>query len=100
MIPTYGLSDGETNSRIKLHKNLIRAGKNRDTYNRYAEMVRTYNGDYLAAYQAGMTALALGMKKEAMEWFDKALEVNPDYVPAQDAKDNPKAAVSSRRRRK
>ena len=86
VIPTYNLAEGEKKSRITLHKNLLRAGKNRNTYNRYAKMYRTYAGDYLAAYQAGMVALALGMNSEAGQWFDRALAVNPNYVPAQDAK--------------
>ena len=100
VVPTYGLADGETKARIQLHNNLQRAGKTRKVYNRYAELVRTYDGDYLAAYQAGMTALALGMRSEAMEWFDKALEANPEYVPAQKAKANPSSAASSRKRKK
>ena len=89
VVPTYGLADGETRSRIQLHKNLQRAGKTRNVYNRYVELVRTHSGDYLAAYQAGMTARALGMKNmrsEAAEWFDRALSINPDYKPAQDGR--------------
>jgi len=86
VIPTYNLAEGEKKARITLHKNLQRAGKTRNAYNRYAEMYRTYSGDYLAAYQAGMIAQALGMRSEAAEWFDRALEANPNYVPAQDAK--------------
>ena len=100
VVPTYGLPDGETKARIQLHKNLQRAGKTRNVYNRYVELVRTHDGDYLAAYQAGMTALALGMRQEAMKWFDKALDTNPNYVPAQQAKDNPSAAASTRRRKR
>ena len=100
VIPSYGLAEGETKARIKLHKNLQKSGKTRNVYNHYVEMVKTYEGDYLAAYQAGMTALALGMRSEAMEWFDKSLEANPDYVPAQQAKANPNAAASSRRRKR
>ncbi|MBQ7220482.1 MAG: hypothetical protein IJS28_05835 [Synergistaceae bacterium] len=100
VIPTYGLADGETKARIQLHKNLQKSGKTRNVYNRYVELVRTHEGDYLAAYQAGMTALALGMKQDAMQWFDKALEVNPNYVPAQQAKENPNAAASGRRRKR
>lgn len=86
VIPTYSLAEGEKRSRITLHKNLQRAGKTRNAYNRYAEMYRTYSGDYLAAYQAGMIAQALGMRSEAAQWFDRALAANPNYVPAQDAK--------------
>ena len=100
VIPTYGLPEGETKARIKLHKNLQKSGKTRNVYNHYVELVRTHEGDYLAAYQAGMTALALGMRREAMEWFDKSLAVNPYYIPARQAKDNPNAAASARRRRK
>ena len=100
VVPTYGLPDGETKARIQLHKNLQRSGKTRNVYNRYVELVRTHSGDYLAAYQAGMTALALGMRNEAMEWFDKALEANPNYVPAIQAKENPSSAAGARRRKR
>lgn len=86
VVPTYSLAEGEKKARITLHKNLQRAGKTRNTYNRYAEMYRTYSGDYLAAYQAGVVAQALGMRSEAAQWFDRALSANPNYIPAQDAK--------------
>ena len=54
-----------------------------------------------------MTALALGMRSEAAQWFDRALAVNPNYVPAQDAKaslesgrSGGKAPASTRRTKK
>lgn len=86
VIANYDLPEGEKNSRISLHKKLVKAARNRNTYSRYVELANSYDGDYLAAYQAGMTALALGMKSDAFDWFNKALMINPDYKPAQEGR--------------
>ncbi len=88
IIPTYGLSDGETNIRRIAHINALKAGNNQLAYDKYSELFSTYDKDYLAAYQAGIIARNLGMKNEALLWFDKALAVNPNYQPAKYAKEN------------
>ena len=84
VIAGYDLPQAAKRSRISAHKKLLAAPKDRNTYNSYVSLAKSYNGDYLASYQAGATALALGMKPEAYGWFKRALRINPDYRPAQD----------------
>lgn len=106
VIPTYGLPSGEARAREQLHRNLQRTGKNRNAYDRYVEMSNSYSGDYLAMYQAGIIAQAMGRKNDAAMWFDKALGVNPNYEPAIRAKENlnktapSKQPARSKKRRK
>ena len=43
--------------------------------------------NYLAAYWAGLAAERLRNRRdEALEWANRALEINPDYRPAQELK--------------
>lgn len=88
VIPTYGLPTGEARAREQLHRNLQKAGKTKKAYDRYVEMSNSYSGDYLAMYQAGIIAQALGRRSDAAMWLDKALSVNPNYEPAIKAKEN------------
>lgn len=85
VIAGYDIPEGDKKARIAAHKKLIRSNaRDRNTYNGYAALANSYQGDYLAAYQAGATALAMGMVSEANEWFSRALAINPDYKPAYD----------------
>ncbi len=53
------------------------------SFNQYPE------GNYLHAYWAGRSAFKLRQKSQAREWMDRALGINPNYVPAIDfVKDN------------
>lgn len=54
---------------------------------KFSELVEAYPDDnYLSAYWAGMSALKLrGRKNDALSWFERALDINPDYQPAIDA---------------
>ena len=96
VIPTYGLPAGEARAREQLHTNLQRAGKNKRAYDRYVEMANSYAGDYLAMYQAGIVAQSMGRRNDAAMWFDKALQANPNYEPAKEAKENLNKAPSSK----
>ena len=95
VIPTYGLPAGEARAREQLHTNLQRAGKNKRAYDRYVEMANSYAGDYLAMYQAGIVAQSMGKKNDAAMWFDRALQANPNYEPAKEAKENLNKVSSS-----
>jgi hypothetical protein len=85
VIPTYGLSTGEANTRRIAHINAQKLSGSK-AYDKYVELAKSYDGDYLAAYQAGRFAQQLKKNDEAKAWYDKALTINPDYKPAQDAK--------------
>jgi len=98
VIETYPLDSGAKNMRIIRHNGaqtlLNSSQKNtnqrnadwRQAYDAYVELVGSYNGDYLAAFQAGEAARKLGDKGNALTWYDRALLINPNYEPAQRAK--------------
>lgn len=87
VIATYGLPAGEANARRLAHINAAKLGdKSKRAYDKYVELAGSYENDYLAAYRAGVIAKNLKKKNDAAKWFDKALEINPNYVPAQKAK--------------
>lgn len=87
VIPTYGLPSGEANVRRIAHTNARKLGdKSKQAYDKYVELANSSDVDYLAAYRAGVIAMTIGRKNDAATWLDKALEINPDYEPAQQAK--------------
>ena len=86
VIATYDLSSGEINSRRIAHINANKLRGQR-AYNKFVELAESYDGDYLAAFRAGELAKSLRRRREAREWFERALEINPDYVPAKRALD-------------
>jgi curli biogenesis system outer membrane secretion channel CsgG len=84
VVATYALPPGEANTRrIALLNARKLSGK--EAYDKYVELVNSYGGDYLAAYQAGEAARKLKKNDDAKIWYDKALAINPEYRPAQDA---------------
>ena len=106
VIETYGLPSGDANTRRVAHINAKKIRNKRDAYSKYVELANSYSGDYLAAYKAGEAALSLGDRNNAKVWFDKALNINPSYEPAQNAKtrllnsqSQPKAKSKSKRRK-
>ncbi|MBR1418289.1 MAG: hypothetical protein IJ576_04930, partial [Synergistaceae bacterium] len=106
VIDTYGLPSGDANTRRVAHINAKKIRNKRDAYSKYVELANSYSGDYLAAYKAGEAALSLGDRNNAKVWFDKALNINPSYEPAQNAKtrllnsqSQPKAKSKSTRRK-
>ena len=102
VIPTYGLPSGEANVRRIAHTNAAKLGdKSKKAYDKYVELAESVDVDYLAAYRAGVIAKNLGKKADAKKWLDKALEINPNYEPAKQAKENLNApsAKSSKRKK-
>ncbi len=96
VIRTYGLPSGEANVLRIAHTNANKLGdKSSKAYDKYVELANSNSIDYLAAYRAGVIAKNLGKKNEAAQWFDKALEINPNYEPAKQAKENINSAPSS-----
>ena len=85
VIKSYGLPSGEANTlRIK-HINLAKLGNTKRAYKEYVKLAEENANDYFAAFRAGEISARLKNKDEAREWFEKALKVNPYYVPAQKA---------------
>ncbi|MDR2176012.1 MAG: hypothetical protein LBO82_08790 [Synergistaceae bacterium] len=85
VIATYSIPTGEANTRRIAHLN-ARKLKSQKAYEKYIELVKSYDGDYLAAYHAGRLAQQLKKNDEAKTWYDKALAINPNYEPAQNAR--------------
>lgn len=86
VIATYGLPAGEANTlRIK-HVNIRKFGNTQKAYKAYVELFESGQNDYLAAFMAGEVARHLKDKERAKTWYENALEINPDYEPAQKAK--------------
>ena len=85
VIPCYDLPSGELNARRIAHINANKLGRSQRAYNKFVELANTYDGDYLAAFRAGEIAKSMRRKREAREWFEKALDINPDYAPAKRA---------------
>jgi curli biogenesis system outer membrane secretion channel CsgG len=89
VIATYPLAPGEVNTRRIAHLNASKL-KGQKAYDKYVELANSYSGDYLAAYQAGKLAQQLKKDDDAKVWYDKALTVNSNYKPAQDAREKMK----------
>ena len=86
VIPTYGLTSVEATTRITAHVNAAKFGSSSMiAYDRYTELAQSYENDYLAAYKAGVIAANMKRNDEAEKWFHKALDVNPNYIPAREA---------------
>jgi tetratricopeptide (TPR) repeat protein len=85
VVATYGLAGGDANTRRIAHIN-ARKLSGKKAYDKYVELANSFDGDYLAAYQAGRLAQQLKKNDDAKAWYDKALAINPTYKPAQDAR--------------
>jgi curli biogenesis system outer membrane secretion channel CsgG/TolA-binding protein len=77
--------------------------KYKDAFEALSKLALDYPGNYLSAYWAGMAALKLKSDKEAAEWFESALSINPNYQPAIDERaklgDNPENAPEKKKRK-
>lgn len=100
VIATYGLSSGEANTRRIAHLGANRLGNKQAAYDKFVELAGSFSGDYLAAYRAGVVAQNMGNRDDAKTWFDKALAINPNYEPAQEAKKKLESAPAQRSKSK
>lgn len=82
VISSYGLSDDEARSLKEHHRNAEKMLSRDEKFDRYTELFRNFPYDYLAAYQAAKIAFDIGHYREAKEWAEKSLSVNPRYSPA------------------
>jgi hypothetical protein len=91
VIETYPITADLASQLIKGHNDAISRIERRDfrdAYRRFNRLLDDYNGNYLAAFWAGKMAERLGNKGEAHRLYNKSLEINPNYVPAQNARDD------------
>ena len=88
VIDTYPLDSTTRNNLGILQRssyNMYRNKRYKDAYEGFKRGFDSYNGHYLAAYWAGMTAQRLKLNDEAKEWFNTALTINSNYAPASEA---------------
>jgi len=91
VIQTYSIDSGQRNLLTVGHNaayQQYRKGDFKAAYEAFNRLVDQYSGNYLAAYWAGESASKRGnrYKSDALECYNRALEINPYYVPAQNAK--------------
>lgn len=89
VIDTYSISSVERNTLGIKHRgayNLYRKGQYKKAFEVFVTLVDDYRGNYLSAYWAGVCATKLRSHKEAAKWYDIALSINPNYVPATEAR--------------
>ncbi|MDR1978154.1 MAG: hypothetical protein LBQ42_05420 [Synergistaceae bacterium] len=88
VIQTYPIASGEANILGIKHRNAYNKYKSnrfRDAYAEFSEAAESYGGNYLSAYWAGRSAQGLKKQDDARTWFERALAINPNYQPAQEA---------------
>ncbi len=98
VIKTYGLPVDKAQKLREKHKELILLGNKKIAYNGYIDLVNSYDKDYLAAFRAGEVAQNIKDFDNARIWYEKALEINPEYQPAQKAIAKLDKAASRKRR--
>ncbi len=89
VVQTYPIDPGKANLLGIQQRNALnkyKGGRYRDAYTEFCAAAKEYEGNYLAAYWAGITADKLKKKDEAAKWLDTALKINPNYQPAIDYK--------------
>ncbi|NLM71128.1 MAG: hypothetical protein GX181_04085 [Synergistaceae bacterium] len=89
VIQTYNLDMGKTNLlRIEHTKgiNFLKSGRVKAAYELFVGETGKYEGHYLAMYWAGVAAHRLRKNDEALQWMNRALEINPQYEPAAEYK--------------
>ena len=85
VIQTYPVSSGQANILGIKHRNAynkFKSGRYKDAYAEFCDAADAYEGNYLSAYWAGVTAHKLKKKDDAAKWMDAAIKMNPAYQPA------------------
>ena len=99
VIKTYGLPVDKAKKLRQKHKDLILAGNKKIAYDGYIDLLNSYDKDYLAAFRAGEVAQNINDFENAKIWYEKALEINPEYQPAQKAIAKLEKAAAKKRRK-
>lgn len=82
VIKSYGLNKKEEKSLLEAHTKAAKMIGAKKKYEAYMKLAQSTLYDYLASYNAAKYAFELSMFKEAEEFADKALLINPEYKPA------------------
>ncbi len=82
VIPSYGLPQELTYRLLDKHREAIIMKSKDERADKYKEIFNEFSYDYLAAYYAAAAEFEMAHGYGACEWCDKALAVNPKYLPA------------------
>ncbi len=82
VIETYDLTRNEKDHLIRMHKEALRMISKEGRAERFAELFENYSEDYLAAYYKALAEFDMYHGGACIEWCDKALSINPKYLPA------------------
>jgi tetratricopeptide (TPR) repeat protein len=91
LIRTFPLSQVEMNDLEIQHRAAWTLYSNQqymEAFDSFSKQAMSFRGNYLSPYWAGMTALKLNNIQVATAWFNRALEINPYFAPARNAKAN------------
>ena len=86
VIDFYPVDESMKNQLRMLHKGgyfSYSHGDFRKAYMAFTKAMEMYDGNYLDAYWAARAAHKVGQKGKMKELLQKALEINPNHVPAQ-----------------
>ncbi|MBQ3401885.1 MAG: hypothetical protein IJG65_00725 [Synergistaceae bacterium] len=82
VVKKYDLPDDVKASIIHRHKEAQKLLSRKERLEVYSRIFRDHREDYLAAYYAALAEFEMGHGPRSMEWCDRALEINPLYLPA------------------
>jgi hypothetical protein len=85
LIRTFPLTQVEMYSLEIQHRgawNLYSNKRYLEAFSAFCAQSLDYAGNYLSAYWAGISALKMGENQVAIGWFNRALQINPNYQPA------------------
>ncbi|MDR3255326.1 MAG: hypothetical protein LBT31_07140 [Synergistaceae bacterium] len=91
LIRTFPLAQVEMNTLEIQHRSawdLYSKQRYLEAFESFANQSVQFKGNYLSPYWAGICSLKLKNLEVADAWFNRALEINPYYEPARNAKQN------------
>jgi TolA-binding protein len=89
VMDTYPIYHVERDNLARQHlaaMNLYSRGEFAEALAAFGKVADAYQGNFLSAYWAGLSALELRDSRTAAAWFNRALSINPKYRPAISAK--------------
>ena len=82
VLRSYDVDEATFNRMLDRHKDAEKRVGNREKVDRYEILFNEYPYDYLAAYRAAQANMAMGRHGQARTWLERALKINPNYLPA------------------
>ncbi len=82
VIVTYDLPREDQETLIRVHKEALKLISKPGRIETYTKIFEAYDGDYLAAYYAGLAEYDSNDGQRAKAWCQISLAINPHYLPA------------------